>query len=157
MNRLGIDYGTKRWGISFSDELNIAVPLPAIIDSDIGRKWEKLAELVKMRRIREFVVGYPLNMDGSVGFKAKEIEAFAAELKESFPDIPVELADERLTSEAAGIGWSEKKKRQERKSGKLDSRAATLILQDYLDRLLLPEQVDESIDQDSELNDWTTE
>ena len=153
MNRLGIDYGTKRWGISFSDELDIAIPLPAIVDADIERKWEKLAELVKLRRIAEFVVGYPLNMDGSVGFKAKEIEAFAAELKTSFPGMPIHLADERLTSEAAGIGWSEKKKRQERKSGKLDSRAATLILQDYLDRLHLPGQADELIDWDSDLDD----
>ena len=146
MNRLGIDYGSKRWGISFSDELDIAVPLPAVIDPQIEDKWQKIAELVKTRRIREFVVGYPLNMDGSVGFKAREVEDFVEELKEKFADIPVQLSDERLTSEAAGSGWSEKKKRDERKSGKLDSRAAALILQDYLDRLNLPELPDESID-----------
>ena len=146
MNRLGIDYGTKRWGISFSDELNIAVPLPAVIDPLIEDKWKKVAELVKIRRIREFVVGYPLNMDGSVGFKAREVEDFVTELKQKFDGIPVELSDERLTSEAAGSGWSEKKKRDERKSGKLDSRAAALILQDYLDRLNLPQLLDETID-----------
>lgn len=148
---MGIDYGTKRWGISFSDELNIATPLPAIIDFEIDLKWEKLAELIRMRRIGELVVGYPYNMDGSVGFKAKEVDVFIKEMLTRLGDIPVKRIDERLTSEIAGVGWSEKKKRQERKSGKLDSRSAALILQDYLDQLDLSQHSGDAIDHEFEV------
>lgn len=136
MNRLGIDYGEKRWGISFSDELNIATPQPAIIENELEQKWSSLRRLVEERVVREFVVGYPYNMDGSAGFKAAEVDSFISELEDRHPGIPVKRVDERLTSVTAGEGWSEKKKRGERKSGKLDSKAATLILQDYLDQLL---------------------
>jgi putative holliday junction resolvase len=134
MNRLGIDYGEKRWGLSFSDDLGIATPMPAITSLDIEQKWEHLARVVKERRVQAFVVGYPLNMDGTVGFKASEVDRFVTQIRERFEGRSVYLVDERLTSELAGEGWSEKKKRQERQSGKLDSRAATLILQDYLDQ-----------------------
>ena len=137
MRCLGIDYGTKRVGLSQGDEIGVATPLPALIDADEAARWTKLGEIIRRRRITDLVLGYPYNMDGSVGFKAKEVDAFAAKLKESF-GLPVHLVDETLTSYAAESTIAKKSRRDVRDSGLIDSRAACLILQDYLDQQLPP-------------------
>jgi putative Holliday junction resolvase len=137
MRCLGIDYGTKRIGLSQGDEVGVATPLPALTDSTAGQRWEKLGEIIRKRGVTDLVVGYPYNMDGSIGFKAKEIEAFAEELKTRF-GLPVHLVDETLTSYAAESSIARKDRRQVRASGLIDSRAACLILQDFLDQRLPP-------------------
>ena len=133
---LGIDWGEKRWGIAYADELGVATPLEAITQVDASARWDALRRVVVQRRVDGFVVGYPYNMDGSVGFKAKEVDAFIGELEQQFPAIEIHRVDERLTSHAAGSGWSERQKREQRRSGKLDSSAAAIILQDFVDQLL---------------------
>lgn len=137
MRCLGIDYGTKRVGLAHGDDVGVATPLPALIDTDQAVRWGKLAELVKQRRITDLVLGYPYNMDGSVGFKAKEVDAFAARLKEQF-GLPVHLVDETLTSYSAESTIAKKHRRDVRDSGLVDSRAACLILQDFLDQKIPP-------------------
>ncbi len=137
MRCLGIDYGTKRVGLAHGDEIGVATPLPALIDADESVRWRKLGEQIKQRRITDLVVGYPYNMDGSVGFKAKEVDAFAAKLKAQF-GLPVHLVDETLTSSEAESSIAKKDRRGVRDSGFIDSRAACLILQDYLDQKLPP-------------------
>lgn len=132
---LGIDYGTRRWGLAFGDELGIAVSLPALVEADARRRWEMLAATCRTRRVSDLVVGWPLNMDGSVGFKAREVEGFVERLKSEF-GLPVHLVDERLTSHLAESGMSQKKLREIRGSGVIDSRAAAIILQDWLDQQL---------------------
>lgn len=132
MRCLGIDYGTKRVGLAHGDEIGVATPLPALTDADEAARWAKLGEVIKARRITDLVLGYPYNMDGSVGFKAKEVDAFAAKLKAAFA-LPVHLIDETLTSDAAESSIAKKDRRAVRDSGLIDSRAACLILQDYLD------------------------
>jgi len=149
MRYLGIDWGEKRWGISYGDEIGIATPLDAIVDATSELKWKRLMSLVDQRRIQEFVVGYPYNMDGTVGFKAREVDAFIQELATRFPGLPTHRIDERLTSHTAGKAWNEKQKRQQRKSGKLDSSAAAIILQDYLDQLNLSQDFLEDRDVDN--------
>ena len=135
---LGIDHGARRWGLAYGDELGVATPLPALVESDPQRRWAALAAVVRQRRITEVVLGHPLNMDDSEGFKAKEVEAFAVRLREGF-GLPVHLVDERLTTYAAEEATARPKRRALRASGVIDSRAATIILQDYLDgRLRLP-------------------
>ena len=133
MRCLGIDYGTKRVGLAQGDEIGVATPLPALIDADPAARWLKLSELIKQRRITDLVLGYPYNMDGSVGFKAKEVDAFAEKLKTQF-GLPVHLVDETLTSYAAESTIAKKSRRDVRDSGLVDSRAACLILQDFLDQ-----------------------
>ncbi|MDR1788804.1 MAG: Holliday junction resolvase RuvX [Opitutaceae bacterium] len=130
---LGIDYGTRRWGLAFGDELGVAVPLAALTDADERRRREGLAAVCRERRVTEFVVGLPLNMDGSAGFKAKEAEAFAEGLRREF-GLPAHLVDERLTSHEAEAGMTRKELRATRARGVVDSRAAALILQDWLDQ-----------------------
>lgn len=138
MRGLGIDYGTKRVGLAHGDEIGVATPLPALVDADEAARWQKLGEIIKARRITDLVLGYPYNMDGSVGFKAKEVDAFAAKLKAQF-GLPVHLVDETLTSNEAESSIAKKDRRNVRASGLVDSRAACLILQDYLNQKFPPQ------------------
>jgi putative Holliday junction resolvase len=138
MRCLGIDYGARRIGLSYGDELGVATPLPALTDADETKRWVALSAVVRQRRITDLVLGYPFNMDDTVGFKAKEVDAFAARLRAEFA-LPVHLVDERLTSYEAESTIAKSKRRDVRASGIIDSRAATLILQDFLhERFLLP-------------------
>ena len=137
MHCLGIDYGTRRVGLAHGDEIGVATPLPALVDADEPVRWQKLGALIQQRRITDLVLGYPYNMDGSVGFKAKEVDAFAAKLKAAF-GLPVHLVDETLTSSEAEASIPKKDRRGVRDSGLIDSRAACLILQDYLDQKFPP-------------------
>jgi putative Holliday junction resolvase len=134
---LGIDYGTKRVGLASGDEIGVATPLPALVDADEAERWKKLGDAIRLRRITDLVLGYPYNMDGSVGFKAKEVDAFAARLRAEF-GLPVHLVDETLTSAEAEASIAKKDRRAVRDSGLIDSRAACLILQDFLDQRIPP-------------------
>ena len=122
---LGIDYGTKRMGLAWADELGIALPLKTIPGVDSQGCWDELRQVVEERRVSRFVVGYPLHMDGSVGKRAKEVDQFEDEF-----DLPVSKVDERLTSLAAEEALGKKAKP---KDGKIDATAASLILKDFLD------------------------
>ncbi len=134
---LGIDYGSRRIGLSFGDELCVATPLPALVEADESRRWAGLLAVIAQRRIQEIVVGHPLNMDDTPGFKAKEVEAFAARLRAE-TRLPLHLVDERLTSYEAESTIAKSKRRDVRASGIIDSRAATIILQDYLNQRFPP-------------------
>lgn len=141
MRCLGIDFGEKRIGLAFGDELGVAIPLPAAVEKTSTERIDHLRRLVETRGISDLVVGYPLNMDGSVGFKAKEVDAFIAVLEGLF-SLPVHRIDERLTSRAAedGLKLSAQRERSLRASGIVDSAAAAIILQDWLSmKVPLPE------------------
>jgi len=133
MRCLGIDHGARRIGLSYGDELGVATPLPALTDADPAKRSAALAAIVRQRRVTDIVVGHPLNMDDSAGPKAKEAEAFAEALRREF-GLPVHLVDERLTSYEAESTIAKTRRRQVRASGIVDSRAATLILQDFLNQ-----------------------
>ncbi len=133
MRCLGIDYGARRIGLSYGDELGVATPLPALTEPDAAKRWAALLAVIRQRRISDLVLGYPLNMDETVGFKAKEVDAFAARLRTETA-LPVHLVDERLTSYEAESGIAKAKRREVRASGIIDSRAATIILQDYFNQ-----------------------
>jgi putative Holliday junction resolvase len=137
MKCLGIDYGARRIGLSFGDELGVATPLPALIDADAEKRWAELKNHIRQRRITDLVVGYPLNMDDTAGFKTKEVEKFAERLRAEFA-LPVHFVDERLTSYEAESSIPKAKRREVRASGLIDSRAATIILQDFLEQKLPP-------------------
>jgi putative Holliday junction resolvase len=142
MRCLGIDYGEKRVGLGYGDELGVATPLPALTDVSPKKRLEKLASVIHQRRITDLVLGHPLNMDDTAGFKAKEAEAFAAQLKATF-SLPVHLVDERLTSCEAEQSSPRWKRRTVRASGLVDSRAACLILQDFLNQRFPPKPAEE--------------
>ena len=143
MRCLGIDYGARRIGLSYGDELGVATPLPAITDAAPEKRWAALAAVVRQRRATDLVLGHPLNMDDTAGPKAKEAEALAERLRTEF-GLPVHLVDERLTSYEAESTIPKSKRRDVRASGLIDSRAATIILQDFLDQKLPPPAVEDT-------------
>ena len=137
MRCLGIDYGARRIGLSYGDELGVATPLPALVEADPAKRWAALLAVATARRVTDVVLGHPLNMDDTIGPKAKEAEAFAERLRLEL-GVPVHLVDERLTSYEAELTIAKTKRREIRASGLIDSRAATIILQDFLDQQFPP-------------------
>ena len=149
MRCLGIDYGERRIGLAWGDELGVATPLPAAVQPTQEERLEAIANLVNGRKATDLVVGYPYNMDGSVGFKAKEVDVFIALLEKLFA-LPVHRIDERLTSQRmeADLGLNGKRERELRKTGIVDSGAATLILQDWLSMNLPAPEVPDPFDEE---------
>ena len=150
MRCLGIDFGTVRIGLSYGDELGVAVPIAAATAADVAGRLSQIGDEIRRRRIERLVVGYPLNMDGSAGFKAREVDGFIARLTKEF-GLPIDRIDERLSSYAADASAAPRSKRgarnkqallRERRSGERDSRAAAVILQDYLDQRSSPVEAD---------------
>jgi putative Holliday junction resolvase len=134
---LGIDYGTKRVGLSHGDELGFAFPLPAANAEEAEQRFQQIAQEIKRLKVTHLVLGYPLSLEGEKTKRCLEVDAFAEELKNRF-QLPIEFIDEGLTSQAADDLSKTKKPKsiQERqaqaKTGERDSRAATVLLQDYL-------------------------
>jgi putative Holliday junction resolvase len=137
MRFLGIDYGERRVGLAFGDELGVAVPLPAAVEPEGDARLRHIVQLAGERGITDLVVGYPFNMDGSVGFKAREVDAFIERLSDLLP-LPVHRVDERLSSRAARGHLPNRRDDELRRSGRIDSMAASLILQDFLDQPIPP-------------------
>lgn len=131
MRFLGIDPGEKRIGLAVGDELGFASPLPALTQPKLEERLAMLESVVKTQRIDELVVGCPFNMDGTAGPAAQKAEAFAADLRTRLR-LPVHLVDERLTSHLAEQSIPKKKLREVRNSGIIDSRAAAILLEDFL-------------------------
>ena len=134
-NYLGVDYGTKRIGLAWADELGIALPIGSIPGVELDGWWKEFDRVVQERGIEEFIVGYPIHMDGKIGIRAQEVDRFISKIEEGFGKI-VHRVDERLTSIAAeeSIQKKGKKKNRRRKpDGRIDATAASLILRDFLD------------------------
>ena len=130
---LGIDYGTKRIGLAWADELGIALPIGAVPGVDDQSYLDRIADLIEAKEVNELIVGYPIHMDGTVGVRAKEVDVFIATLEKSFA-MPVHRVDERLTSLAAeeSLGVHSKKKKK-KYLGKIDASAAGIILRDFIE------------------------
>lgn len=131
---LGIDHGSKRVGLAYADSLGIAFPLPAIVYDKKAQLWEALEVVIKAKHIKHCVVGYPLNMDGTEGSRAQLTKDFAEAIHHRF-GVTVSLSDERLTTHTVlnrQQSKTMKVQREERALGYVDSHAAALILQDYL-------------------------
>ena len=132
---LGVDYGTKRIGLAFADELGIALPLGTIPGVDFSDWLEELKRVLNERKVDELVIGYPIHMDGVVGKRAKEVDVFISKLVREF-NLPVHRVDERLTSVAAAEsiqGKPKGKKRGKPADGRIDATAASLILRDFIE------------------------
>jgi putative Holliday junction resolvase len=137
MNFLGIDYGTKRIGLSYSDsEIGFAFPIDpiSVSNGNFEQICEEITEIITLRRIHKIIIGYPINMDDSIGEKAREVDYFIAKLQQ-YTTIEIERFDERLTSESVQDlqkSRSASNRKKLRNKGSIDSAAATIILQDYL-------------------------
>jgi putative Holliday junction resolvase len=134
MNYLGVDYGRKRVGLSFAEgELGIAVPLPPIVNHQTGAVFDKIGQLAKERKVGELVIGYPLHMDGRKGKRTEEVDEFIRGLEKRL-NCKVHRVDERLSTSRVEADFKAIGKKISKKSGEIDSSAATLILQDFLEQ-----------------------
>lgn len=140
---LGIDYGRKRVGLSiYHHDIDMVLPLPAIVSNDDNIKISKIATIVCHERVKTIVVGYPFNMNGTIGPQARHVDKFIQSLEQSLPDINIVRSDERLTSEEATktlnsdiCHRSAVRTIRRRKSGVIDSQSAVIILQDFLNTI----------------------
>ncbi len=133
MRIIAFDYGTKRIGIAVTDPLQIiATGLDTIHPKDILAYLKKYLET---EQVELFVVGEPLQMDGSPSQSAPHIKGFINLLKKHFPEIPIVRIDERFTSKMASavVAQSGFKKTDRQNKERLDTISATIILQSYLE------------------------
>ena len=131
MNVLGIDWGEKRIGLAFANSLAVAVPIEPAIQKKLKERLAYIENQIKERKVDAIAIGYPLNMDGTIGFKAKEVDVFIKKLENRF-HLPITRVDERLTSHLVEQDYKGHKKKIDPKSGAIDSSAACIILQDFL-------------------------
>ena len=133
MRIMAIDYGDARTGVAVSDPTGVLAGQTFLIKS---RKADvvlaELVALVQKQGAEELVMGYPRNMDGTVGPRAEKYAAFAKRLEEA-AGMPVVLWDERRTTVDAHRIFGELGIRAKNRMDKIDSVAATLILEGYLD------------------------
>ena len=132
---LGLDLGSKTLGLSISDRTaTIASSLEVIRYSTIEELFTKLDIVVYTKKVDVFVLGNPLNLDGSLSKRSEETLEFKKLLEEKYPTKEVIMQDERLsTVEAERMLISNDTKRKNRKKV-IDKIAATIILQAYLDK-----------------------
>ncbi len=131
MKLIGLDVGTKRIGVAKADSaVRIAVPYAAVeVD---GTELDKIASLARAWDINSFVVGLPRNSQGQETEQSQYSRQFAAALKQAIPGAKVCFQDESLTSVEAEKRLKGRKKGY--KKGDIDSEAATIILQDFLEK-----------------------
>jgi putative Holliday junction resolvase len=131
---MALDLGTRTIGVAVSDVTGlIANGIETIRRTSPERDFSRLEQLVAQWEIGEIVLGYPKNMNGTIGERAKVSEQFAEELKNRFPGISVVLWDERLSTVAAERVLIDADLQRKKRRKVIDMMAAVVILQNYLD------------------------
>ena len=129
---VGIDFGDARTGIAVCDKYEMMASEAGCIAADSYKKaLELVGERVKELKAELIVVGNPVNMDGSSGWRSDKCKAFARELSEA-TGIPAEMYDERLTTVSAHKILSENNVRGKKRKAAVDALSARLILEDYM-------------------------
>lgn len=135
MRVMGLDVGTKTVGVAISDAFGwTAQGIETIKIDEVNEVFgiERIAELMKLHEVSSFVVGYPKNMNNSIGPRAEASERYAELLRQTF-DKPVILWDERLTTSAAEKMLISADVSRKKRKEVIDKMAAMMILQGYLD------------------------
>ncbi|MCF0182594.1 MAG: Holliday junction resolvase RuvX [Muribaculaceae bacterium] len=129
---LGIDYGRRRTGVAVTDTLQIVAGAIGTIPSHTVLQFVK--DYIAREDVERIVVGHPLQLNGEPSESMRYITPFVNSLRKQLPDVPVTLYDERFTSAIAHQAMIDggMKKSDRREKGRVDSIAATIILNDYL-------------------------
>lgn len=129
---MSVDFGDSRTGIAVCDKSEmLASPLTVITEYNFERCAEKVAELAKKEQAELIVVGYPKNMNNTIGERAEKCQKFA-ELVSEQSGISAELWDERSTTVTAHNYLNETNVRGKKRKAVVDAVAATIILETYL-------------------------
>ncbi|OZS77107.1 Holliday junction resolvase RuvX [Tetzosporium hominis] len=135
MRKMGLDVGTRTVGVAISDALGwTAQGIETIKIHEENEEFgmERLGELIREYTVTEVVIGYPKNMNNSIGPRAEASERFAQLVNKTF-DLPVVLWDERLTTMAADRMLIDADVSRKKRKQVIDKMAAVMILQGYLD------------------------
>ncbi|MDM7851277.1 Holliday junction resolvase RuvX [Pseudochrobactrum kiredjianiae] len=131
----GLDLGTKTIGIAVSDlGMSFAHPRPVLKRRKFTLDAEELLELLQKEKVAAAVIGLPVNMDGSEGPRVQATKAFVRNM-EKLTDIPFIYWDERLSTVAAERALIGMDVSRAKRAERIDSAAASFILQGALDRL----------------------
>ncbi len=132
MKIMAVDYGDTRTGLAVCDRTEfLASPVGVIEERNFYFTIQKVAHAVKEYDVQMVVVGYPVNMNGTVGPRAEKCAQFA-ELLKTKVDVPVELWDERATTLEAQNYLSETGTYGKKRKEVIDEVAATIILESYM-------------------------
>ena len=132
---IGLDLGTKTIGVASSDpDRRLAAGVETIARKTFSADARRLMELAAERKTAGFVLGLPINMDGSEGPRAQSTRAFARNLARLTP-LPIGLWDERLSTAAVERDLIAADVSRQKRAAVIDEHAATYILQGALDRL----------------------
>ena len=138
MRIMGLDFGSKTVGVAISDPLLITAQGVEIIrrkdENKLRQACARIEELIVANEVQEIVLGYPKNMNDTLGERVEKTLAFQ-EMLERRTGLPVHLWDERLTTVAADRAMMEAGIRREERKEHVDKIAAVFILQGYLDYL----------------------
>lgn len=138
MRILGLDFGSKTVGVAISDPLLITAQGLEIIrrkeENKLRQTLARIEEIITEYGVERIVLGLPKNMNDTEGVRVELTREFAEKL-ERRTGLPVEFYDERLTTVMADKTMMESGVRRENRKDYVDKIAATLILQDYLDRM----------------------
>lgn len=132
---MGLDVGSKTVGVALSDELGwTAQGLKTLKINEEKQEFgfEEIGQLIKEYQVDTVVIGFPKNMNGTVGPRGEASQQFAAEIAERF-DVPTVLWDERMTTMAAERVLLEADISRKKRKKVIDKMAAVIILQGYLD------------------------
>lgn len=134
MRSMSLDVGTRTIGVATSDLTGmIASGIETIRRTSEERDFKRIEELIAEHEVNVMVVGYPKNMNGSIGERAQSCEKFAENLRRIFPQLKVILWDERLSTVAAEKVLIDADLRRGKRKKVIDMMAAVVILQNYLD------------------------
>ncbi|HID86527.1 MAG TPA: Holliday junction resolvase RuvX [Anaerolineae bacterium] len=130
---LALDVGEQRIGVAVSDpSQTLARSLKVLERRSLQDDIAAIRRLVEELQVVQIIVGHPRSMDGTVGGQARLVEGFVRELEQAL-QVPILLWDERLSTVTAARLLSERGVSARKQRGRIDSVAAAVILQDYLD------------------------
>lgn len=133
MKIMAIDFGHSRTGLAVCDKLEIlASPLCVIQENDINILIKKITKEILDNKIEEVIIGFPKNMDGSIGDTAKTTKFLASELKKILPNISFILWDERNSTKQASTFLNNTNTYGKKRKKIIDAVAATIILESYM-------------------------
>lgn len=131
---LGVDHGERRTGLAVSDPLGIAArPLREVRAADAAAMVEAVARVAREEGVERVVVGYPRNMDGTEGPRARAVARFVHALAVALAPVPVETVDERLSTQEARTRLRRRGRRGRLTKTEINLQAARILLQSYLD------------------------
>ncbi|WND02459.1 Holliday junction resolvase RuvX [Temperatibacter marinus] len=132
---LGLDIGSKTIGLALSDTMQmVASPMETIRRTKFSKDVERLSEIVQQENVGGFILGWPVNMDGSEGPRCQSTMAFSKNLFDKIP-LPQALWDERLSTAAVERTLIEADRSRARRAELVDKLAASYILQGALHAL----------------------